>query len=134
MKKMDMRELAAIYVGGVVGVLIRAGLSEWADTPAGHWPWATFAVNIVAAAMLGFFVARPHPIARLHQSSYLPALLGPGLCGALSTFSTLQIELLQMLDAGRIGLAALYAGVTLLAGFAAVRGARLIVLRTGATT
>jgi fluoride exporter len=117
-----------------VGVLIRAGLSEWADTPAGHWPWATLAVNVVAAFMLGFFVARPHPIARMNGSSYLPALLGPGLCGALSTFSTLQIELLEMLDADRIGLAALYAGVTLLLGFGAVRAARLIVLRTGATT
>jgi CrcB protein len=128
--RVDRKELAAIFAGGCIGVLIRAGLTEWADTPPGHWPWATFAVNMAAAFALGYFVSRPHG---LDRSTYLPALIGPGLCGALSTFSTMQVELLQMLDAGDVGLAVAYLAVSVAAGFSAVRLARTVVRRTGAT-
>lgn len=99
--------------------------------PAGDWPWATFAVNIAAAFLLGYFVARPHGIA---SSSYVPALLGPGFCGALSTFSTMQVELLGMLDAGEYGLASGYLTLSVAVGFLAARIARGIVHRTGLTT
>ena len=66
--------------------------------------------------------ARPagHALERLPRSPYRLPLLGSGLCGALTTFSALQLELLQMLDADRIGLAATYAGATLAAGLLAV--------------
>jgi CrcB protein len=42
------------------------------------------------------------------------------VCGALTTFSTVQVELLQMLEADRLGRAAAYAGVSVVAGYAAV--------------
>ncbi len=53
-------------------------------------------------------------------SLYRRPLLGTGLCGALTTFSTIQVELLQMLDADRLGLAAAYAAVSLALGLLAV--------------
>jgi CrcB protein len=51
---------------------------------------------------------------------YRRPLIGTGLCGALTTFSTLQLELLDLLDAGRSALAAAYAVASLGAGFAVV--------------
>ncbi len=45
---------------------------------------------------------------RLPLSSYRRPLLGTGLCGGLSTFSTMQVEILKMIDAHAWGLAAGY--------------------------
>jgi fluoride exporter len=84
----------------------------------GHWPWATFAVNIAGAFVLGWASTRLQE--RLPVSAYRRPFLGTGLCGALTTFSTMQVELLEMLDSGRLGLAGSYAGVSLVLGFAAV--------------
>jgi CrcB protein len=114
----DGREIAAIFAGGVLGALARTGLAEAIPADDGSWPWATFAVNIAGAALLGYFLTRLQE--RLPLSAYRRPFLGTGICGALTTFSTLQVELLEMLDAGRYGLAALYAGGSIAAGLAAV--------------
>jgi CrcB protein len=114
----DPRKLLAIYVGGVVGALIRVGLAEAASTGPGQWPWATFAVNMAGALLLGYFFAlfRDHPEESLHHP-----FLGIGLCGTLTTFSTMQLELFEMVDGGYPGLAATYAAVTIAAGYLCVR-------------
>ena len=58
MPRYDIRELAAIFAGGAVGALGRAGLLQWIPPHAGRWPWATFTVNIVGAFLLGYFATR----------------------------------------------------------------------------
>ncbi len=114
----DPRKLLAIYAGGVVGALLRVGLAEAAATDAGQWPWATFAVNMVGALLLGcFFVLfREHSEQRLHHP-----FLGIGVCGTLTTFSTLQLELFEMVDEGNLRLAAAYCATTIVAGYAFLR-------------
>src|SRR5207244_13546925 len=119
--------LAAIFVGGAVGALARAGLAQWLTHSATSWPWATFIVNLVGAFMLGYFATRLQE--RLPLSAYRRPFLGTGLCGALTTFSTVQLELLQMLDHGRAGLAAAYAAASIVAGFAAVFAATKLTRR-----
>jgi CrcB protein len=118
MRRYDVRELAAIFLGGAVGALLRAGLVQWQTPRPGHWPWVTFGVNVAGAFALGYFVTRLQE--RLPLSAYRRPLLGTGFCGALTTFSTMQVELLRMLDRGSIGLALGYAAASVLAGFAAV--------------
>ncbi len=114
----DPRKLLAIYAGGVVGALIRVGLAEVASTSPGQWPWATFAVNMVGALLLGYFFAlfRDRP-----EESLRHPFLGVGLCGTLTTFSTMQLELYEMVDGGYLGLAAAYCAVTVAAGYLFVR-------------
>jgi CrcB protein len=54
---------------------------------------------------------------RTPPTAYRRPLLGTGLCGALTTFSTLQLELLDLLDSGHAALAAAYAAASLCGGF-----------------
>jgi CrcB protein len=126
----DRRELGAIFVGGALGGAARTWLSNSAPTHPGSWPWITFAVNLVGCLLLGYLATRLAE--RLPITSYRRPLLGTGLCGGLTTFSTFQLELLRMLDRGEVGLAAAYGAVSVGAGFAgvllgtaAVRRARL---------
>ena len=62
--RLDARELAAIYAGGVLGALARVGLEEAAPHGVASWPWATFAANMVGALLLGYFVTRLGEIGR----------------------------------------------------------------------
>jgi CrcB protein len=126
--RLDRRELAAVFAGGALGTLARAALAEAVHHRATAWPWTTFAVNIVAALLLGYFVTRLQE--RLPVSSYRRPLLGTGLCGGLSTFSTMQVELLNMIDADAWGLAVGYAAASIAAGYAAIHLATAAVRRT----
>lgn len=123
----DRRELAAIAAGGAIGALARIALErEFAPSP-GHWPWATFAINVAGAFLLGYFVTRLQE--RLPLSSYRRPLLGTGFCGAFTTFSTMQVELLDMLDDRRYALAVGYAAASVAAGVLAVHLATALVRR-----
>jgi fluoride exporter len=125
--RIDGRELAAIFAGGFLGAIARTGLLEALPRDAAQWPWATFAANVAGAFALGYFATRLQE--RLPLSAYRRPFLGTGLCGALTTFSTMQLELLRMLDGRHLGLAAAYAAVSLAAGFAAVAAATNLVRR-----
>jgi CrcB protein len=116
--RFDGRELAAIFAGGFSGAVARAALAETLRPKPGHWPWATFLVNIAGAFLLGYAVTRLQE--RLPLSRYKRPFIGTGVCGALTTFSTMQVELLRMLDADRAGLALGYAAASVAAGFGAV--------------
>jgi fluoride exporter len=125
-----MREVAAVFVGGAAGTLVRAALSESFPHSVTSWPWPTFAVNVLAAFLLGYFVTRLQE--RLPMSSYRRPLLGTGLCGGLSTFSTMQVELLKMIDVHAYALAVGYAAASIAAGYAAIHLATAAVRRTWA--
>jgi CrcB protein len=85
-------------------------------------------VNLVGAFLLGYAVTRLGE--RLPPSTYRRPFVGTGVCGALTTFSTLQLEMLRMIDAHRWALAAGYAAATLACGFGAVWLATHLVRRT----
>jgi fluoride exporter len=125
----DRQELAAIFAGGFLGTLVRAALAQSIAERPGQWPWATFAVNMLGAALLGYFVTRLQE--RLPPSLYRRAFLGTGICGALTTFSTMMLELARMVETGRPTLAAAYALASLAGGFALVFMATKLVRRAG---
>jgi CrcB protein len=110
----DRRELGAIFLGGALGTLLRAGLLEAIGEGAPGWPWATFAVNMAGAFLLGYLVTV------LPATKRQRPLLTTGLCGGLTTFSTLQLELLTMLEAGRVGIAVGYVTASLGGGLLGV--------------
>ena len=81
----------------------------------------------MGAFLLGYFTTRL--LERLPVSSYRRPLLGTGLCGGLTTFSTMQVETITMLEHGHWGLAAGYTGASVAAGLLAVAVATALVRR-----
>lgn len=78
------------------------------------FPWGTFAVNVVASLVAGVLAG-----AAADVSPRVAALLGTGLCGALSTYSTFGYETLRLTQDG----ARWYAAVNVAASLAAGLGA-----------
>ena len=112
------RLLLAIFVGGAIGALARAGLEKAFPAPGPGWPWATFVVNVLGTALLGYVVTRLQE--RLPPSTYPRPLVGTGLCGALTTFATLQVEVIALARNDHLLLAAAYLAASVAAGLVAV--------------
>jgi fluoride exporter len=126
---LDRQELVAIFAGGFIGAVARAALACNLISAPDQWPWATFIVNMLGAALLGYFITRLQE--RLPPSLYRRAFLGTGICGALTTFSTVMVEIAKMLEASHLALAGTYALASVAGGFAAIFLATKLVRRTG---
>jgi CrcB protein len=127
MPRLDRRELGAIFSGGAVGAVLRVALSNAFPTAPTSWPWIVFTINVTGAFVLGYFVTRLQE--RLPLSTYRRPLVGTGFCGAFTTFSTMQLQLLKMIDHHRYVLAVGYAAASVAAGYLAIYVSTTIVRR-----
>ena len=80
----------------------------------GGFPLATSLINVTGAFAIG--VVGVLLLERLPPTRYLRPLLGIGFLGAYTTFSTMAMEGVRLLDQGRLGLAVGYWVATLLVG------------------
>lgn len=93
----------AICIGASAGALTRWQLGLWLNQPTALLPWGTLTANWVGAWLVGvavvFFQSQPQldPTWRL--------AIVTGLLGALTTFSTFSVEVVSMLQHGRLLLA-----------------------------
>ncbi|MGW6736510.1 fluoride efflux transporter CrcB [Streptomyces sp. NPDC055013] len=112
----------------IAGALVGAPLRYLADraVQSRHdsvFPWGTFLVNVSGCLVLGLLTGAATQGA---ASSHLQLLLGTGLCGALTTYSTFSYETLRLTETGAglyavvnvvgsviAGLGAAFAGVTI---------------------
>jgi CrcB protein len=117
-RKLASSERVAVAVGGALGAWARVLVSQAFGSSGTGWPWATFSVNIGGAFLLGYLIARI--LERLPPSLHRRSVLGPGFCGAFTTFATLQLEVLVLVRAGRDLLAAGYAIASVAGGLAAL--------------
>ncbi|MCX4629006.1 MULTISPECIES: CrcB family protein [unclassified Streptomyces] len=107
-----------VVAGAVVGAPLRY-LTDRA-VQARHdsvFPWGTFVVNAGACLVLGLLTGA---VLAGAASARLNLLLGTGLCGALSTYSTFSYETLRLYERGWRFLAAANVAASVLAGLGAV--------------
>ncbi|MBO3750183.1 fluoride efflux transporter CrcB [Streptosporangiaceae bacterium NEAU-GS5] len=110
--------LAAVGVGGGLGSVARALVSQAVPTPPAGFPWATFLINVTGCFALGvvmILVLRVWPPTR-----YVRPFLGVGFLGGYTTFSTFTLEIVALARSGEWTVANAYALDSLLAGLVAV--------------
>jgi fluoride exporter len=119
--------LGAIAVGGVLGAEARYGLGVLWPHRAGGWPWATLLTNVSGCLLIGVLMVvltervRPHPLVR--------PLLGVGVLGGYTTFSTYAVDVVTAVQAGRAAVAVLSAVVTPVLALLAVSAAAVATRR-----
>jgi CrcB protein len=112
-----------VFVGGGAGAVLRYWVNtrladyDWAK----QFPWATFGINVVGSFVLGVLVVA------CHNRPGWRALLGVGVCGGFTTFSTFSVETLGLMEEQRYAAAAGYVLGSVLAGLVgAWAGMRLL--------
>ncbi|MFD5624673.1 fluoride efflux transporter CrcB [Streptomyces sp. NPDC127072] len=83
------------------------------------FPWGTFAVNVTGCLVLGLLTGAA---GAGHASSHLQLLIGTGLCGALTTYSTFSFETLRLTEIGAGFQAAAYVVASVVVGLGAAFG------------
>ncbi len=85
---------------------------------AATFPWGTLAVNVVGSLIIGFVLGLVDRGIAIPPTVKL--FLTVGFCGGFTTFSTFANENYLLFQSSQFPVALLYAGVSVLAGFAAV--------------
>ncbi|MET7418809.1 fluoride efflux transporter CrcB [Dactylosporangium sp. NPDC005555] len=108
--------LTAVAVGGSAGSAARYGVALLLPHDAGTGvPWATLAVNALGCLLIGVLsvvVEGRHPLLR--------PLLGVGVLGGFTTFSTYTVDTVVLVSRGAVWTAAAYVAGTLITALAAV--------------
>jgi CrcB protein len=110
--------LVAIAVGGIIGAEARYGLGlAWPHATDG-WPWSTLVINTSGCLLIGVLMVliterfTPHPLLR--------PLVGVGVLGGYTTFSTFTVDIIALAVHGRPLVAIGYLLVTPVAALSAV--------------
>lgn len=117
--------MLGIAAMGAIGACIRFYIGQRIRlNRAKDFPLATLVINVTGSALLGMLwgLYELNAIGEL-----LWQLLGTGLLGAYTTFSTFSYELFTLLQKKRIIAASLYLFATIVLGIVAAASARAIV-------
>jgi CrcB protein len=109
-----MRALLLVSLAGGVGTALRYGVGKafgtWTPTT---FPWPTFLVNVIGCFLLGIIAEWCGD--RRVLGVELRAVLGVGVMGGFTTYSSFDIEMLRLAQHGQAAMAFGYGGATLVA-------------------
>jgi len=110
-----MKHLLLIGTGGFVGSILRYGVHVWTLRWSQAFPVGTMAVNLLGSLLIGLIVG-----ASVKTQHPVYALLAIGFCGGFTTFSAFALDGIKFIRGDMWGAFALYAGVSMIGGLAAV--------------
>lgn len=97
-----MLNVLSICAGASLGALARWRLGLWLS-PGGLLPWGTLAANLVGGYLIGLAVGAFQVMPQLDPAWRLALITG--FLGALTTFSSFSVEIVEMLQQQRMALA-----------------------------
>lgn len=109
----------AVALGGACGACMRFGLMRLIP-PAGGYPWAVQLANVLGSFLIGLLFVQ---IALRWGNQHAAwQLLGVGLLGGFTTYSTFSLDTVRLIEQGRMTTALVYVLTTLVLciGMAAV--------------
>lgn len=128
---MQPRMLALVAIGGAAGTTARWQVSDTFAPDPGHWPWATFTINIVGSLLLGLLLETL--LRSGHDAGWRRGVrvgVGTGLLGGFTTYSTFIVETERLVSTGHPWIGGAYAAVSIvvgsLAAFAGIALARTV--------
>ena len=109
-----------VLLGGAIGAPLRYLADLFVQSRHDSvFPWGTFTVNVAGSLVLGVTAAT---VVELDSPSWVLALVGTGICGALTTFSTFGYETVRLLEEGSVSAAAANAIASVVVGLGASAG------------
>lgn len=117
----DWQQWLLVAAGGALGGALRYAISGWVAKRVGEtFPWGTLIVNasgaFLLALLMGSHVGSP---ASGGPSNGAWLLLGVGVIGSYTTVSSLSLQTLSLAREGQLRAAAVYVGLSVIAGLAA---------------
>jgi len=107
-----MDKIAFVFLGGGVGSVARYLLSIGATKSLGReWPYGTFAANLIGGFLMGCLVGWLAFKGGADQERWR-ILLGVGVLGGFTTFSSFSLETALMIERRAYGHAAGYAAAS----------------------
>jgi CrcB protein len=94
-----MQTLLLVAAGGGTGAVMRYLFGAWTGRTLGHgsWPWGTFGVNIIGGFLMGVLVGVLALRGGADQEKWR-LLLGVGVLGGFTTFSSYSLEVVLMIQ------------------------------------
>lgn len=114
-----MPPLLLVMVGGAIGAGCRYQLSRIVHGFTGPgFPWGTWTINLLGGFLMGVLAGT---LAReVDGGEPLRLLLGVGVLGGFTTFSSFSMETVLLVERGAMGMAVAYVGFSLLTGIGAM--------------
>jgi fluoride exporter len=115
----------AIAVGGTLGCWARYAMTNLVQAISGRgFPYATLSINVLGSFLMGFLFIET--LERLIISPALRTGVLTGVLGGYTTFSTLEMEILLLVEQGESARAVLYIVLSVGLGFLAAFGGAYI--------
>ncbi len=115
---LSVATMAAIFVGGAVGTLLRYLLEVHHPIGQGGFPWPTLTVNLTGSLVIGLILPLTEHLS--HRLPVVRPLFVVGLLGGWTTYSTLAVEAVLLAKDGHIGTCLAYLAATVIGGVALV--------------
>lgn len=109
-----------VMIGGAIGSAGRYAIGKATFHALGpDYPWGTLAVNLIGGLLMGLLAGT---LARTGGTEQTRLLIGVGVLGGFTTFSSFSLDAVTMIERGQWGVAITYALVSVIGSVLALFG------------